>query len=156
MFKNVLFILIFGFILLFTTSYFFFWDKAPEIVEYQSSKLDEKVIYINNLSLTVEIADEPHEQVQGLSNRDSLDYNQGMLFIFTQPEKPGFWMKDMKFSIDIIWIDENSTITQITANVSPDTFPQTFLPASPIKYVLEVNAGWSKENNIKAGSKMRF
>jgi len=131
-------------------------DEAPKTAEYQSSELSEKVISINNAPLTVEVVDEPHEQVQGLSDRDSLDRDHGMLFVFSQPSKPGFWMKDMRFSLDLIWIDENGTITEITPNVSPDTFPQTFFPAFPVKYVLEVNAGWSKDNSIQTGDKIEF
>ena len=106
------------------------------------------------IGLKIEIADDPIEQSQGLSNRESLASDCGMLFIFPQPTMPGFWMKDMKFSLDLIWIDANSEIVEITKNVSPTTYPKSFTPPSPIKYVLEVNAGWADENDINTGDEV--
>ena len=122
--------------------------------KYHTAGQNEKIISINDRILTVEIADEPIEQVQGLSDRENLGSQKGMLFIFDQPIMPGFWMKDMHFDIDIIWIDASGTIVGIEKSVSPDTYPQTFNPPSPIKYVLEVNAGWSDKNKIKIGDQI--
>ena len=70
--------------------------------------------------------------------------------------EPPFWMKDMKFAIDIIWIND-SEIVQIDKNVQPPA-PNTvdedlllYIPSQPIDYVLEVNANFTEENNIKVG-----
>ena len=79
-----------------------------------------------------------------------------MLFIFLIPDKYGFWMKDMKFSLDLIWMDKNLAIVDMTKNLSPETFPAVFSSSSPVKYVLEVNAGWSDRNKIKIGDTVVF
>lgn len=126
-----------------------FKENSPVFTKNASS--DKKTAYIDNIKLSVEIADEPGEQIQGLSDKISLPQNEGMLFIFPAPFVAGFWMKDMNFPIDIIWIDKSRNIIGIEKAVSPDTFPKTFSPASPVKYVLEVNAGWADKNNIKIG-----
>ncbi|MBI2065143.1 MAG: DUF192 domain-containing protein [Candidatus Yanofskybacteria bacterium] len=133
-------------------SYFNPWNGIPSINQFP--KQNQSILSINGTNIKVEIADEPNEQSQGLSGRESLANDSGMLFVFPQPIITGFWMKDMKFSLDLIWIDERGKIIEITKNISPVTYPETFLPPSPIKYVLEVNAGWSDKNNIKIGDKI--
>ena len=155
MFRNTITIVGLILISIVIFSYFSF-KKQPETIYQQSDRIEseEKIIKFGEKNLTVEIADTPHKQSLGLSNREFLDKNRGMLFVFRQPLIPAFWMKDMKFQLDIIWVDENSTITEITKNISPDTFPETFTSSSPIKYVLEVSAGWSDKNKIKVGDKM--
>ncbi len=101
--------------------------------------------------IQIEIADTNTERTQGLSDRASLPQDTGLLFIFPSPTTPGFWMKDMRFSIDIIWLDENWKIIGIEKNLAPESYPKLFYPPSPIKYVLEVNAGFSDKNNLKVG-----
>ena len=104
-------------------------------------------VTIGGDKIVVEVADEEHEQVQGLSNRNSLGANRGMLFVYPEPSRPGFWMKDMRFDIDIVWIGEENGQTKITSvlpYVTPQTFPQVFAPPEelpPVRYVLEVPAG---------------
>src|SRR3990167_3839192 len=77
----------------------------------------EKFIIINNHKIYIEIADTSEKRAQGLSNRDSLPEDHGMLFIFDTYQKSAFWMKDMRFPIDIIWIRDD-IIVDITKNVS--------------------------------------
>ena len=76
--------------------------------------------------------------------------------MFEKPEKEGFWMKDMKFSIDIIWIDENMSVIHIEKSLSPDTYPKVYYPESPAKYVLEVSAGQADSLGLKIGDKIEF
>lgn len=113
-------------------------------------------IVINNTKIEVEIAEEPGEQQLGLSNRNRLDSNAGMLFVFERLERIGFWMKDTRFNLDIIWIDEDYTIVDIAANLSPGTYPQTFAPNKPAKFALEVNGGYTAVKNIKVGDKVKI
>ena len=100
-------------------------------------------ITVGEQNLTVEIAKTARQQESGLSGRDSLKDDYGMLFVFDQPTIPSFWMKDMRFPIDIIWIGADGSIAGIEHDVQPDTYPKKFSPASPIMRVLEVNAGWA-------------
>jgi len=109
----------------------------------------------------VEIADEPYERMLGLMYRNNLEENKGMLFIFQTPGYPSFYMKNMRFPLDILWFDENYKLIYIHENLPPCGFDPcpTYTPhdpQSPIKYVLEVNAGWVKRNNIKIGDEAEF
>jgi len=80
-----------------------------------------------------------------------LGKNQGMLFIFEKKDTHSFWMKDMKFSIDIIWLNENKEVVFIKENAKPEDFPQNYIPTEQSLYVLEFNEGFVKENNISNG-----
>lgn len=157
MFRNIIFIIAVAAVLI-TILFYFSLQEKLEILYQQSysAKLEEKTIQINDQNLIVEIADERHEQAGGLSGRNYLDNDRGMLFIFPKPTRPEFWMKEMNFPLDIIWINKNNQITEIIKNLPLNTFPKTFMPSSPILYVLEVNAGWSDKNNIKIGDKISF
>jgi uncharacterized protein len=118
-------------------------------------KLKTSQVVINNKVINVELAQTPSRQEKGLGGRDFLVADSGMLFIFSDLAIRIFWMKDMEFPLDIIWIKDN-TIIGITANV-PVPISQENLPiyASPaeVNYVLEVNAGFCEKNNFKIGDK---
>lgn len=115
----------------------------------QSEKEIEKVCIKENC-FSVEIADENNERILGLSNRDFLDLDSGMLFVFPDKTIPNFWMKEMNFPIDIIWIDENLEIVDISKNLQPcaGNFCETYNPDRKIKYVLEINSGLSESFEI--------
>lgn len=106
--------------------------------------------------LKIDLADTPALRTLGLSGRDSLAPDHGMLFVFEKPDRYGFWMPEMRFSIDIIWIDTEKKIVHIEKNVSPDSYPKVFTPELPAKYVLEVPAGFSAENNVRVGEVVDF
>jgi hypothetical protein len=132
-------------------------EKQPLADNISVGPVSEKQrIKIGNREIEVEIADTERERKKGLSGRTSLEEGQGMLFVFQQKERPAFWMKGMKFSIDIIWV-ENGKIVQIDKNILPPTpgIPDNqlklYLPSQPIDHVLEVRAGFTEENNIKVG-----
>ena len=79
-----------------------------------------------------------------------------MLFIFEKPGKYYFWMKDMNFPIDMIWIGEDMRVIYIKKNAQPESFPKTYGPDIDSKYVLEVVAGFSEKNNLKEGDRAEF
>ena len=79
-----------------------------------------------------------------------------MLFKYDEPGIYGIWMKDMKFAIDVIWLDGGYRVIKIAENVRPDSFPKVFEPNQPALYVLEVNAGFAARNGIKAGDKVEL
>lgn len=106
--------------------------------------------------IKVELVTTLEEQERGLSGRDSLKKDKGMLFIFNQANKYSFWMKDMNFPIDIIWIGENFQVISIKKNASPDSYPETFSPNQDAKYVLEVISSFSEKNNLREGDKVEF
>lgn len=118
---------------------------------------DHGKVTIGETKIKVEIADTLEEVQKGLSNRESLDENKGMLFVFVEPGKPAFWMKDMKFPIDIIWI-QNDRVVDIAPNlpVVAGEFLSTYTPKEPANYVLEVNAGFAAEHGIKVGDRVEI
>jgi len=119
-----------------------------------------KQIKINNTNLSVTIADTENLRTKGLTDLDNLPQDKGMLFVFESKSiVPSFWMKDMKFPLDFIWIKDGE-VAQIDANIpypssdTLDTAVKVYIPSSPVDYVLEVNAGFSATNNIKIGDKV--
>ncbi len=106
--------------------------------------------------LTVELANSVAEQAQGLSDRPSLAPDRGMLFTFATDTMPSFWMKDMNFPIDMIWLSAAGEIKDLDTNVSTSTYPQTFAPKTPVRYVLEVNANYAREHNLNLGDFIHF
>jgi uncharacterized membrane protein (UPF0127 family) len=79
-----------------------------------------------------------------------------MLFVFDKPSIYPFWMKDMNFPIDMIWIGENDEVVYIEKNAQPDSYPETFVSSQNAKYVLEVISSFSEKNNLKVGDRVEF
>ncbi len=140
-------------ILIFIASVFFFYFKTSDIAV---DILDVNSVSLAGVVLNTELADTDVLRARGLSGRKSLTENESMLFVFDQPGKHSFWMKDMNFSIDIIWIDEDLRVVYIKENATPTSYPETFGPDENAKYVLEVVAGFSEKNNLKVGDNAKF
>ena len=111
-----------------------------------------------SIKLTVEIANSPQERSLGLSNRSKLETGFGMYFVQPVRELSSFWMKDMRFPIDIIWIDRG-VIVGIDKNClvpkDQNNIP-TFKSPKEVTNVLEVDAGFSDQNNIKVGDQVKL
>ncbi|MEN9921393.1 MAG: hypothetical protein RLZZ517_371 [Candidatus Parcubacteria bacterium] len=114
----------------------------------------KKSIIVGETPIIVEVLDEMKERERGLSNRPQLTEGTGVLFVFEEKGLHGFWMKDMSFSIDILWFNEYGELVYYIKNVSPDTYPVIFTPDEPAKYVIEVPAGFIKQEGIKIGDKI--
>lgn len=115
------------------------------------------VVHFDDLPIRVEIADSEIERAQGLSGRDRIDdKHNGMFFIFPEEDYIGIWMKDMKFPIDIVWINKDMKVIGIEKNVSPDTYPRVFRPDSPAKYVLETHTQYPDLVGIRVGQTVRI
>jgi uncharacterized membrane protein (UPF0127 family) len=104
---------------------------------------------------SLEVADTNKERISGLSGRSGLRIDNGMLFVFDKPDKQCIWMKDMLFSLDIIWLNEFKEIIKLEKNVSPETFPRTFC-SGDTKYVMEFTAGFADEYGLKTGTTLQF
>ena len=106
----------------------------------------------------IELAISEQERVKGLQNRDGMPETHGMLFVFSQEQKYSFWMKDTKFSLDIIWLDGKKKIVYLQENLP--TCQQSDCPAYPpdedAMYVLELNAGQAKKIGLKVGDVAKF
>ena len=98
-------------------------------------------ITINGKNILVELADTPEARARGLSGRPDLMAGHGLLFIFDKPGQYGFWMKEMNFPIDIIWLDANYQIIDTWLNAQPASYPASYQPKNKAIYVLETNPG---------------
>ena len=79
-----------------------------------------------------------------------------MLFMYEEPGLHEFWMKDMKFGLDFVWIDSERKVVGVTENVSPESYPEKLNPPLPVNYILEVPAGSVKKFDIKTGDQVAF
>jgi uncharacterized membrane protein (UPF0127 family) len=116
-----------------------------------------KKVCLQNVCIDAEVVRSDASRQQGLSGREKLSDTEGMFFVFEREERHSFWMKSMKFSLDIIWIARDGTIVDIKELLRPcDLLCESFVPSKKALYVLEVGAGFAKRHNITVGSKVRF
>ena len=115
-----------------------------------------KTLSIRGDSVVVDIVDTDALRARGLSGRKGLVPHTGMLFIFPKDGVYKFWMKDMKFSIDIIWLKSDGTILGMAHSLPPESYPQSFAPSGEARYVIEVPAGYANERGIKVGEKIQL
>ncbi len=119
-------------------------------------------VEIGAASFAVEIADSAETRQRGLSGRQSLPDGAGMLFVFESEHVASFWMKEMRFPLDFVWIGENCVVVDTLSDIPPpplDVAPadlRIYQPSSPVRYVLEINAGEVAEHGIAVGDAARF
>lgn len=131
-------------------------------VHYAPPTLPMRTLLAGNTYLGVEVARSEQQQEQGLSDRALLSDNRGMLFDFSGvlERQPGFWMKDMHFSLDFLWVYQNKVIG-ITPNVppplpnTPDSNLKQYFPPSDVDTVIEVNTGWAAAHHVTTGTKIK-
>ena len=110
----------------------------------------------------VELALTAEEQIQGLSGRPTLKANTGMLFVYQRPSRYPFWMPDMHFPLDIVWIGSDCAVADVTLNALPPAPGQAnqdlplYSPKKPAQYVLEINAGEAGAKGIRVGVGVEF
>ena len=112
-------------------------------------------------SLTVELATTAEERTRGLSGRESMPRDAGMLFDLGVVQNTSFWMKDMRFPLDMVWIGEDKRITGVTTDVqaqpgAADSQLKLYPSTGPVRYVLELNAGVAAEPRLDAGTQLSF
>ncbi len=111
------------------------------------------VCFEDGFCIEVEIRDTPNERALGLMYKESLAEDEGMLFVFEKPDKYTFWMKNMKISIDMIFINEDKEIVHIVHNATPCISENCELYPTPVaaKYVVETVAGVSEKHTLEMG-----
>lgn len=117
----------------------------------------EGYVEIRGQQIAVEIAEGPSEQAKGLGERDALAWGTGMYFPYARPGFYSFWMKGMRFAIDIVFLREGRIV---------DLYPQvpfevggngpTIRPRELADAVLEVPAGYAAANGWQRGDRVRF
>lgn len=125
----------------------FFRDYSK--VEYADAKIGGK-------SFRLEVASTETARQKGLSERDGLPEGQGMLFKFEQNGDWRIWMVQMRFSIDVIWLDENKKIVHIKQNATPAEYPEVYKADEPSRYIIELRSGVSGTLGLKQGDEVTF
>ncbi len=133
-------------------SYNAVWDEAKALFNKYGQRCKNcKQVSFGDSSVQARIADSVEKQEKGLSGTIALQESEGMLFIFPIAQTYGFWMKEMNYPIDIIWMNEQKHVVDIQQCLDPTSYPKVFVPSSPAQYVLEVQCGWTERNNIQKG-----
>lgn len=116
-----------------------------------------KVLRAPGGNIRLEVAETPQARSVGLSGRDALSADAGMLFVFDiEATSNCFWMKDTNIPLDFVWLDGDKQIVTVTSNVSPDSYPQSFCPDKPAAFGLEVNAGQAGIFGLRVGERVSF
>lgn len=122
-----------------------------------SGNLSKTELRIKDTTLSVEVAEKNQDRFKGLSGRECLNNNAGMLFVFDVADTHCFVMRDMRFAIDMVWLDQSKKIAHIKENAQPESYPaETFCPDKPSLYVLEVASGAVNTSGWKVGDQVSF
>jgi uncharacterized membrane protein (UPF0127 family) len=118
----------------------------------------QALVQVGDAAVRAEVADDEAALQRGLSGRERLDADAGMLFVLPD-DSPSFWMKGMRFALDIVWI-KDGRVVDVTADVPPpagaNAALSTYSPARPANRALEVNAGWAARNGVERGDRVRM
>jgi uncharacterized protein len=133
-------------------------DSLPNNPNNDSNYLKGYLI-IDDFKIFVDIALTDTQKQAGLSIKNFMNENEGMLFFLEEPTKASFWMKNMHFPIDIIWLDETFSIVHIEEKLQPCTttfYCPSYKPLKESLYVLETIAGFANKHHLKIGDQMDF
>ncbi len=134
-------------------------NPTPTVTE---APVTGPVVRVGEVDFPVELAVNSEERIKGLSGRASLGAGTGMLFIFEFESLLRFWMREMEFPLDMVWIGVECQVVGISVNVPPPE-PGTSLddlrrysPSAPAMYVLEINGGEAETLGLGAGDPVAF
>ena len=116
-------------------------------------------VTVNGLVLVTDISVTNEQRTKGLSEKDDLAENEAMLFVFGSEAKHTFWMKDMKFPIDIFWLDSDGKVVYIKESMQPcisTIICILYTPNTDSQYVLETVAGFTQRHNVSMGTNIDF
>jgi len=129
------------------------------VIVVRNKKVAGSTVSINSETFQVMLANNEAERARGLSGREKLGADEGMLFLFDTASHNGFWMRDMKFPLDIIFILDDKVVG-IYENLPPakdeDPSPPVYGGEHVSNRVLEINAGLSKKYGIGVGDVVRY
>lgn len=137
---------------------FLFLSLGPGALVAGPLPVDSERLFIDTskgpVGFTVELALTPENRATGLMDRQSMAADHGMLFRFDQTRDVLMWMKNTPLSLDMLFIAENGRIARIAENTVP--FSETIIPSgSPVRYVLELNAGTAAKTGVAVGDRVR-
>lgn len=116
-------------------------------------------VIVNGLVLVADVSATNEQRTKGLSVKDALAEDEAMLFVFDNEGEHTFWMKNMKFPIDIVWIDSDKTVVHIEHNLQPcssEILCPIYKPNDDSLYVLETVGGFTQKHDIVKGTRVEF
>ena len=115
-------------------------------------------VVLGGVEVQVELAQTAEGQSKGLSGRETIAEGEGMLFIFEQEGRTGFWLKNVRFPLDLIWINKDKKIVDIQPNAHPCQADDclTYYPHKDASFGLEVNAGFVARHKLRIGDRVDF
>lgn len=132
------------------------WLAGSKYLTCQVFYRDDVNVRDGQAVITAQAAKTPAEFSLGLGGRQCIGQNQGMLFEFNRPGRYAFWMKGMRFPIDMVWISADKKVVYAKPYVSPDTYPQAYASPQPAQYVLEMAAGRAAQLGLGLGTQLSF
>jgi len=169
MIKNLLIVVLIG--LFIAGAYFFYtpltkreematWQEI-ETKEVSQPKFETKQIVIGTKEYKINLTQTEEDRKKGLAVFDSLTANEGMLFSFDQEDYYVFWMKEMKFNIDIIFLDKDKKVLDVFENVKAEPGVQdmdlkTYSSKLKSQFIIELKEGETRKNGIKPGDTVLF
>jgi hypothetical protein len=130
-------------------------DPVQPFEKLVTGSTDNWIMQVHDQQYVLEVAETEGARSHGLGGRSALPPERGMVFIFPgDTTERCFWMKGMRFAIDIIWTDSAKKVVHVERNVSPDTYPDTF--CAPAKYVVELRADEAANSSIDVGTQLSF
>jgi len=114
---------------------------------------------VGMLWLDMEVADDSYKRAKGLMYRKKMQKDRGMLFIFNSERRYSFWMLNMQFSIDLIWLDRNMKVVDITKDAVPSHSifsSKSYSPSVPAMYVIETCSGFASSSKLKLGNRIKM
>jgi uncharacterized membrane protein (UPF0127 family) len=148
------------FLLVVAASFLFFFKQGKPQAPTDGVKVTLSPKTDTEKTFTLEVVKDGAAQVKGLSGRSGLGADQGMLFDYGSndghdhgtDENHCIWMKEMNFSIDVVWVDSTERITSIVPDLSPDTYPQAY--CAKAEKILELPAGTAARHGLRVGQKI--
>lgn len=131
------------------------WTRIMPASE-RTLRHEADVVLPDGTTIEVQLADQATEQERGLGGLNTMKETQGFLFLFRTPSRDAFWMKDMKFPIDIIWIHDDIVVdSKENAPVPIGPIPEEiYIPEADAETVLELTAGSVARHGLKNGTRL--
>ncbi len=106
-------------------------------------------VKLGSTTYKLEVASSEAAKEKGLGARSGMPSDHGMEFPYASPGQQCYWMKDMHFSLDIIWLDSARKVVKIQPNLAPSTYPKSY--CANAQYVVELNAGQAARAGLRLG-----
>lgn len=130
-------------------------DSCPESTMY-TARHNVKLFPSGTKKYNLEFATTPSQQEMGLSGRACMPSNSALIFLFPTDDKFGIWMKQMRFAIDVVWLDKDRKVVSVEKNMQPNSYPKVFYPTSDARYVVELNKGDVDSSAVSLGQQLTW